>query len=192
MMTEEEKEKSEQIYSERLRAVKKHRSEPLIERIKNAFAGVVYPGNENIVSTSEHRAECEECQEIYDFFVSKTWEEILDEEESDNWLGYGQSFFEPLAWQYYLPAYLIKEINEDSFSSFYFAPNDDPELENFEENRLKLLTSRQCWVIVEFLEISRELSKGIYSWVEDDDLVALAYWTENYKNALVREQNLNR
>lgn len=188
---EEEKEKLEQIYLERLRAVKKNQSETLIARIKDAFAEVSYPSDENLVSTPEHRAECDECEDIYNFFVGKSWEEAL-RKDSDGWLNYGQSFFEPLAWRYYLPAFLIQEINEDSFSSFYFAPNDDPKLENLEENRIKLLTSWQCSVIVDFLEISNELSEGIHRWVEDDNLVALSYWKENYRKALAKEQNLNK
>lgn len=188
-VSEEEKRKAERIYSERLRRVKQNRSMILIERIKSAFAEVFYPGDENLIGTPEHRAECDECGDIYNFFVGKSWQEAL-RQDSNGWLGYGQSFFEPLAWQYYLPALLLREINEDSFSASYFAPNDDPQLDDFEDNRINLLTSRQCGVVVEFLEISNELSEGIHSWIEDDNLTALAYWQENYQKALTREQNL--
>jgi hypothetical protein len=190
-MTDEEKAKLEQIYSERLRNVRRYHSAPLIERIRNAFAGISYPGDENLIGSPEHRAECEECEGIYNFFVGKTWEEAL-EKDADGWLDYGQSFFKPLAWQYYLPAFLIQGINEESFSSFYFAPNDDPSLVDFEENRVELLSAGQCSVIVEFLQISGDLSKGIHDWIEEDNLEALNYWKKNYQKALSKEQNLEK
>ncbi len=168
----------------------KTRSKPLIKNIKEAFANVPYPKDENLISTPEHRAECEECEELYNFFVGKTWEEMLDEKSYD-WLDNAQSFFLPLAWQYYLPAYLIQRINEESFTSFYFQPNEDPELVEFEENRIKLLTSRQCDVIIEYLKIADEIGRGIILYEEYKISETLNYWKENYRNALAKEQNLN-
>ena len=186
-MTEAEKRKLKEIYLQRLGSITKARSNPLIENIKEAFADVPYPGNENLISTAEHRAMCDECQGLYNFFVGKTWQETLDK-KSDGWLDHGQSFFLPLAWQYYLPAYLIQRISEKHFPSLYFQPNEDPELIEFEENRIQLLTSWQCDVIVDYLEIADELGQGLITYEEYKILETLNYWKENYRNALAKEQ----
>ncbi|MGI8788608.1 MAG: DUF6714 family protein [Pyrinomonadaceae bacterium] len=188
-MTEEEKLKLKKVYSQRLRKIAKARSEPLIENIKEAFAGIPYPKDENLISTPEHRAECDECQEIYHFFVGKTWKETLNK-ESSGLLSHARSFFLPLAWQYYLPAYLIRLIRKNSFISSDLEPNEEPELTDWEKNRIKLLTSRQCNVIIKYLKIANELWQGD-DYREARTLKALDYWKENYRNALAKEQNLN-
>lgn len=188
-MTKEERIILKQIHLQRLEEITKTHSKPLIENIEKAFANVSYPGDENLISTPEHRAMCDECEGIYNFFVGKTWQETLDE-KSDSWLDLGQSFFLPLAWQYYLPAHLIHNINDELFSSFYFRPEEDPELFEFESNRIELLNSRQCDVIIEYLEIADELGK-IDMFYEEENLKALNYWKENYRNALAKEQNTN-
>lgn len=190
-MTEDEKLKLKETYLQRLKKITQTRSKPLIENIKEVFANVPYPKDENLISTPEHRTECEECQELYNFFVSKTWKETLDK-KSYGWLDNAQSFFLPLAWQYYLPAYLIQRIRGKSFSSLYFQPNEDPELVEFEENRVKLLTSRQCDVIIEYLKIADELGQGLIIYEEYEISKTLNYWRENYRNALAKEQNLSK
>ncbi|MCY7374561.1 MAG: hypothetical protein LH472_01130 [Pyrinomonadaceae bacterium] len=189
-MTEGERLELKEIYLQRLENINRNRSKPLIENIKEAFLNVPYSGDGNLVSTPKHRAECEECQGIYNYFVGKTWEETLDKKYYD-WLDHGQSFFLPLAWQYYLPAYLIQRINGESFSTLYFLPNEDPELVEFEENRINLLTSRQCDVIIEYLKIPDELGQGLVIYEEYKILETLNYWKENYRNALAKEQNTN-
>ncbi len=189
-MTEEEKLGLKKVYLERLENIAKTLSAPLIENIKEAFANLPYPNDENLISTSEHRAKCAECRGLYNFFVGKTWQETLDA-ESYGWLSHAQSFFLPLAWQYYLPAYLIQIINDKSFPTLYFRRDEDPELVEFEENRIKLLTSWQCDVIIEYLEIADELGQGLIIYEEYEISKTLNYWKENYRKALAKEQNLN-
>ena len=187
-MTEDDQRKLKQIYLRRLKKITKARSKFLVENINNAFANVPYPKDENLISSPEHRAECEECQGLYDFFVGKTWEKTLGE-KSFGWLSHAQSFFLPPAWQYYLQAYLIQLINQKDFSaSLYFQPNDDPELNDFEESRVKLLTSWQCDVIIEHLEIADELWRGIDNYEEEKNQRALIFWKENYRKALAKER----
>ncbi|MCY7345616.1 MAG: hypothetical protein LH614_05280 [Pyrinomonadaceae bacterium] len=189
-MTEDEQQKLKAVYLQRLENINRTRSKPLIKNIKEAFLNVPYPGDENLVSTPEHRAECEECEGIYSYFVGKTWEKTLDKKSYD-WLGHGQSFFLPLAWQYYLAAYLIQRVSKELFPTLYFLPNEDPELIEFEENRINLLTSRQCDVIIKYLKIADELGQGLVIYEEYEISKTLSYWKENYRKALAKEQNLN-
>ena len=121
MKTEEERKKLKDIHLERLEKIAQTRAQSLIEEIKEAFGNLAYPGDENLIASAEHRAECEEWQKLFDFFVGKRWENCLNK-KSYRKLDAGQSFFKPLAWRYYLPAFLIQNINRENFSSFYFTP----------------------------------------------------------------------
>jgi hypothetical protein len=187
-MTEEEQRKLKQIYLRRLKKITKARSDGLIGNIKEAFANVLYPGNENLISTPEHRASCGECQKLYDYFVGKTWEETLDE-KSFGWLSHAKSFFLPLAWKYYLPAFLIQLINQQQFfAEHHFLPTENPELLIWREERVDILTSWQCDVIIEYLEIADELWREIDDYKEEHNQKALNFWKENYRKALAKEK----
>ena len=74
-MTEDEQRKLKQFYLRKLDKSVKTRSKFLIENIKESFADVSRPDNDNLISSAEHRAQCVECQNLYNFFVGKNWEE---------------------------------------------------------------------------------------------------------------------
>lgn len=201
-MTEEEKQEREKAYLQRLDKVVKNQSAQLIADIKEAFANVPYPGDENLID-NEHRATCEECQEIYTYFIGKLWENCLDE-ESSIWVSHAQCFFTPLAWQYYLPAYLIDDIQKKYFSNLSFRPSKISDFEEddfsesdfiefwngYEQPRIDILSTKQCKVIVNFLEAGYEICKGGFKHEEGDAQEALEFWKENYQKALAKEQNL--
>jgi hypothetical protein len=76
-MKEEERKNLKSNWLERRIIVSQVYGENFIAETKNAFANNKYPGDENLISSSEHLAECEECRGYYEFFVGKTWQDCL-------------------------------------------------------------------------------------------------------------------
>ena len=186
---ENEQRELKQLYLRKLDNIVKTRSKLLIENIKESFADVSRPANDNLISYSEHRAQCGECETLYNFFDGKTWQETLNK-ESYGWLSQAQSFFLPLAWQYFLQAFLIQLTNQKQFyAEFHLLPTENPVLFDWQEERIRLLTSWQGDVIIEYLEIAEQLWQGIDEYKEKDILKALIYWKENYQKAVAKEQN---
>jgi len=165
-----------------------------IEKVKRAFSNNIYPVDENLIASPKHLAECEECKGYHDFFVGKKWEDCLNANAFGKLCG-GQSFFKASAWHYYLPAYLIQLINNQRFFAGYeFQPREDtdlPELIEWQKEEISLLSSKQCEVIVDYLEITLKVWEGIEKGYQDDRK-ALNFWKENYQKALAKEQNLNK
>jgi hypothetical protein len=106
-----------------------------------------------------------------------------------------------LAWHYYLPAYLIQCIYHKNFSSFSFQrpnysedfedPNEAIEFWNrFEQPRIDALTSKQCRIIINYLEITVKAQELVDEFNLEYTHKALVYWNENYQNGLVKEQLL--
>jgi hypothetical protein len=146
----------------------------LISNIKRAFSEVAYPGDDDIISTPDHRLFCEECRELHDVFVGEIWTDLLNDDDWLGWLDHGMSFFSDAGWQYYLPAFLIQSIRQREFSFLYFSPNKDPRLVKYWKARINRLTVDQCWVIVEYLRIVvEEDSKS------ERNKEALQHWQEN-------------
>src|SRR5438128_1138848 len=106
-MTEDEQRNLKKSYLRKLDKFVKTHSKSLIGNIIDAFADVSYPNEENLIGSPEHRAECQECQNLHNFFVGKIWKETVDE-NSYGWLSQAQSCFSPSAWQYFLQAFLIQ------------------------------------------------------------------------------------
>jgi hypothetical protein len=191
-MIKDEKRKLKRVYLRRLNKIIKTRSKSLIENIEEAFADVLRPDDDNLINSSEHRAQCGECETLHDFFAGKTWQETLDK-KSYGWLSQAQSFFSSLAWQYFLQAFLIHLVNQKQFyAEFHLLPSENPELFSWQEERILLLTSWKCDVIIEYLEIAEQLWQGIDEYKEKDILKALIYWKENYQKAVAKEQNFNK
>lgn len=194
-MTEEERKQLKIYYFQRRLIASQTYGIELIEKIKSAFSANKYPGDENLVATSEHRAECEECREIYEAIVGKTWQDCLDEKYYGK-LCAGDSFFKPFAWHYYLPAYLIQSTERGKFSAFNFRPPDETEFEDeefvkfwkdWEQKRIDLLSAAQCQVIVDYLELTLEVWKGLENGFEDDTK-PLNFWKENCQNLYQRNK----
>jgi hypothetical protein len=80
----------------------------LIQQIRNAFASVAYPGDKNLTDSFGEEAEALEKE-----FRGRTEWTALDPEflnqAPDGW-GSALSFFSAKAFQFYLPAYLIADI----------------------------------------------------------------------------------
>lgn len=125
----------------------------------------------------------------------KNWKECLEDKDYGT-LCAGQSFFKPLAWHYYLPAYLIQRVQRGKFSSSDFCPPSESDFEDEDyikhwndwvQKRIDLLTSSQCRIIVDYLEITLKVWAGIEKGYEDK-LAPLIFWKENYQKASTKEQ----
>lgn len=147
-MTEEERKKRVIYCFQRRMLASQIYGDQLIEKIKKTFSGNKYPGDENLIASPEHLAECEECRGYYDYFVGKSWTKCLEQKSYGKLCG-GQSFFKPLAWHYYFPAYLINCVQLGKFYSFDFRPPDKSKFEDedyvefwneWEQKRIDLLS----------------------------------------------------
>ncbi|MEK7725173.1 MAG: DUF6714 family protein [Acidobacteriota bacterium] len=191
-MTEEERRKLKLYCLERKIIGSQVFADEFIKKVKLAFVNNKYPGDDNLVSSAEHRAKCDECKRTYDFLVGKTWEDCLNE-ESYRKLGGAQSYMKPLTWHYYLPAYLIQLVKNSHFSAIYdfeeFMDKDGdlPEIVEMQNERINLLTSKQCEVIIDYLEITFKVWEGIEKGYQDDTN-SLNYWKRNYQKALSKEK----
>lgn len=193
-MTEEER-KELKIYSFQRRLIASQiYGDEFVEKVKLAFADVPYPNLEFFAGSSEHNQKCRECREANDFFTGKKWIDCLNDDEAFRQLGNGLSFFKTSVWHYFLPAYLVKLIKQARFSAHEFEQildEDVPELIEWQKEKTNLLSSEQCKVIVEYLEITLKVWEGIEENYQDD-LKPLKYWKENYQIALDKEQNFNK
>ena len=84
----------------------------LKETIKAAFAGVPYPGDNNITRCPYH---CKPCQEISDYFKQKGWEGHSVEDLRDHHTAL--SLFTPEAFHYFLPAFMLASLESYAFTS---------------------------------------------------------------------------
>jgi hypothetical protein len=152
----------------------------LIERIKQVFANVPYPGDDNIISTPEHVAVCGECNGLYKALVGRQWTELIDDNDSSGHVSHAMSFFSSAGWQYYLPAYLIQSIMLRRFSSLYFQPRSDPELDEYWAGRISQLTGDQCRVLIAYLlVVLKEDSYSQYMYEKNKE--AVEHWKEIYQ-----------
>jgi hypothetical protein len=153
---------------------------PLVERIKQVFADVPYPGDDNIIGTPEHVAVCDECSGLHDALAGRRWPELIDDEEASGHVDHAMSFFSPAGWHYYLPAYLIQRVNRRQFSSRHFSPRTDPGLVEFWEERVSRLTGDQCRAVIAYLLfVLREDDSSRYA--RERNREAAEHWKENYR-----------
>jgi hypothetical protein len=78
----------------------------LKEMIQEAFAGVAYPGDENITRCPYN---CAECRRIADYFKGKEWAGQDVEEMRKHHVAL--SLFTPEAFHYFLPAFMLASID---------------------------------------------------------------------------------
>lgn len=107
-------------------------SSSLIQQIEQAFANVVYPGDDNLADSLYG----EEPEALRIEFRGKTdWRTLDDDflnQAPDGW-GTALSFFSPTALKFYLPAYLIADIRgtlQCSDPAFRLCIFVTPQLEN--------------------------------------------------------------
>ncbi|MDB6112373.1 MAG: hypothetical protein JWR69_4123 [Pedosphaera sp.] len=78
----------------------------LKELIQEAFAGVPYPGDDNITRCPYN---CSECRRIADYFKGKEWAQQGTEELRKHHVAL--SLFTPEAFHYFLPAFMLASID---------------------------------------------------------------------------------
>ena len=159
----------------------------LVERIKQVFADVPYPSDDNIIGTPEHVAVCDECSGLHRALAGRRWPELIEDEDASGHVGHAMSFFSAADGHYYLPAYLVQRINRKRFSSLHFSPRTDPELIEFWEDRVSRLTGDQCRAVIAYLlVVLREDASSRYA--RERDREAAEHWKENYRKITSQNQ----
>ncbi len=143
--------------------------EELNSLIRSAFADVQYPGDDNIAGCS--RIGCDDCDPIAAYFKGTTWQE----HNLQTLAGYADiGFFYLEALHYYLPAYMLAEIENRRLAELHFGqleeyedypdplPNLDicgqvssNEVESIQRHREKfvaLLSKQQRLAVTEYLK----------------------------------------
>lgn len=130
-------------------------------KIREAFGGSEYPGDDNLVRDSGHDPEC---RELAAAFRGKAWESI----STQMIRGHKDAFplFTPAAFRYYLPAYLLGCIDARSevdvaWDSVIFHLAPPSKSVRFTE-RAEGFTDLQADALVSFLELV-----DAAGWVED-------------------------
>ncbi|MDX2043445.1 MAG: DUF6714 family protein [Acidobacteriota bacterium] len=157
----------------------------LIEKIKQAFAGTPFPGNENIIGNPDHVAICEECKDWEDDLANKKWEGFAENEYEFS-VGGAMCFLSDVAWHYFLPAYLIESIQAGHFDHFHLRKESDPELIGYQQNRHNKLSIKQCQIAREYLQVGLE-RHGSADYFADEYRDAIEYWEERIQAQKVKE-----
>ncbi len=123
----------------------------LIEKIKEVFRSVEYPGDANLIANPDYP----EPYEMLQAFKGKHWQEV-DVELGEYWQ-MNMSSFTTEAFQYYLPGFLIAALDEEPSDIGVFLvstlkPPTDPSMRERFLNRVSLLTKAQKSVVYEFLK----------------------------------------
>ena len=145
----------------------------LVDRIREVFKDVNYPGDNDILSTPEHVRECGECSGLQQALVDRKWEDLAV--DPSGYVIHGMNFFTPRGWHYYLPAYLIQTINCDTFSSLHFEPSNIPQHKHLDERAVNL-TRDQCRVIIAYLLIVLKKENQRSQSEVDRNVAAVNYW----------------
>ncbi len=149
----------------------------IVEKIRLAWEGVPYPGDSNIFTPLSYDDE-----DITDYFRGTTWEghgvESLRGHSSAI-----STFFTPLAFHYWLPAYLVAAIEDpgeldtglDSLISSLFPERDGSPSHEEQQERIALLTNEQKLAVIATLE------SIIHKWCSEnkpmyDEKKALQYF----------------
>lgn len=132
----------------------------LKETIKEAFADVPYPGDNNITRCPYH---CKPCEEIAEYFKGKGWEGHSVEDLRDHHTAL--SLFTPEAFHYFLPAFMLASI--ESYDKMDILPDSirfhfDFNLEHRDYFivRLSKFSAEQRHAIVEFLRYMETQGAG--------------------------------
>jgi hypothetical protein len=164
--------------SERARVTKR--------QIQNAFAEILYPGDENLVASDDDP----EGSEIAAAFAGRDWKEITTEQLRAH--GYALPLFTPAAFRYYLPAYMIgcTDAYYDvgaALDGVIFNLTPPPQRSGWEWDhfwtRAQQFDNNQRDAIRSFLELMQQYDRA--DWASQGkeppmDRVApgLAFWTE--------------
>jgi hypothetical protein len=165
----------------------------LIDKIYEAFSDVPYPGDDHILGpgNSPHLQTCGECRWLYDSLVGKTWQEVLNNESLHGALSHAMSFFEPVGWRYYLPAYLISKIRKGIYSSLYFEQKREEGLAQLQAERINKMTEFQCRIIITYLTIVVREEKQS-DFVQKSNIEAWRFWHLKYDEMMARLNEVPR
>jgi hypothetical protein len=120
-------------------------------RIRRAFSDAVYPGDDKIIKNSTHY----EIEDLHQDFDGKRWQEI-SLAIAEPWHN-GTMLFTPEGFRYYLPAFLLADLHENSvqigsYLIYSFEPPVEPEaLAQFLET-MNSFTDAQKSVIAEWIK----------------------------------------
>jgi hypothetical protein len=160
---------------------------PLIDRIRQVFADVLYPGDDSIIGTPEHVEICGECSWVRDSLAGRTWQEVAADDDPRSHLFHAMNFFSPAGFQYYLPAFLLLSVGHGWFTSEYFRPSWNPEFAGYLEEQASRLNADQCGVVVAYLLITLK-EKRARGNLEERDVEAVEYWKLLRVKLLARER----
>ena len=144
----------------------------LIEEIKKAFEAVEYPGDGNLVKYMKRA----DYYEMLLAFKSKHWQEV-DIELAEYWR-MDIPKFTPSGFQYYLPAFLIASLDENSDEvDAYLVPNLIPSTDSAQQEhflqKISLLNQEQKNVIYKFF---KELIRQYPNYLKSEKESTLAFW----------------
>ncbi len=149
--------------------------EPLIREIREAFAECTPPSDAQLL-----HPDCMDDVDVLEFYGGVRWQDMTDE-----MVVYGYAAptaFSPLAFRYYLPAYLIWTLNnldsaEHASESILLAldPGTSKEmLHDFRKSKFSLFTPAQIAVVKNFLwRVSEDRDLGALA-----DLALVHHWID--------------
>ncbi len=127
--------------------------------IREAFEDVEYPGDDHIAGCS--RIGCDDCEPLAAHFKGTTWQEHT----LQTLAGYdGIGFFHTRARHYYLPAYMLAEIQnaelpeEESDAlpnlniAYQFISDEHESIQEERRNFLRLFSAQQRRAVIEYLK----------------------------------------
>jgi len=152
-------------------------AELIVERIKIAWDGVAYPGDDKIFTPHSYDDE-----DITEYFRGTTWEG----HSAKSLRGYSSAistFFTPIAYHYWLPAFLIAAIENPeeldaglgSLISSLFPESEGSFFYAEQQERFTLLTDEQKLAVIATLEFMIE-KWGSNSEPMYDEETALQYF----------------
>jgi hypothetical protein len=151
-------------------------SEPLIESIRAAFADYPYPGNDNLVDPHMLEIRDDDYLEVYKDFKGKNWQTLTS--DFLEWHYASVHLLSPVAFVYYLPAFLISalvkphESNIPDSLTFSLTPPDDESLTDSFDERMNLITKAQSSVIYHYIQEYMKIDEIR----AEDSQKALEYW----------------
>lgn len=123
------------------------------ERIRSAFLSAAQPEDNNI---APH--ECEECDQIKSSFGGKKWMDLSQEVIAENYDKI--PLFTPQAFHYFLPAFLIRSLEEFhpgssilEFTLYSLSPTKTKPDDRWYSERLASFTKDQISAVVGFLKL---------------------------------------
>jgi hypothetical protein len=155
-------------------------------KIRQAFEGSVYPGDDNIVADGGHDPECKETAAA---FKTKEWKSVSSDMVRDQ--KDALSLLTPAAFRYYFPAYLLAclearneiDVAWDSVIFDLTPPNQaEGPRRAFFLRRVEGFTALQAEAIRAFLELADEIEKADWASAgmqppNDRLRAAIEYWT---------------